>query len=88
MKEKYTANAKDVFNLAEKYALEMSCNYVGTEHILLGLINGKGVAATALSANHVTDTKVRDLMGQLLQMDGNVLVEDARFTLRAQRVKE
>ena len=88
MKERYTANAKDVFKLAEKYALEMSCNYVGTEHILLGLINGKGVAATALSANHVTDTKVRDLMGQLLQMDGNVLVKDARFTLRAQRVKE
>ena len=88
MKERYTANAKDVFKLAEKYALEMSCNYVGTEHILLGLINGKGVAATTLSANHVTDTKVRDLMGQLLQMDGNVLVEDAKFTLRAQRVKE
>ena len=66
----------------------MSCNYIGTEHILLGLLNGKGVAATTLSANHVTDEKVRDLMEQLLQMDGGVMVQDAKFTLRAQKIKE
>lgn len=88
MKEKFTENAKEVFRLAENIATEMSCNYIGTEHILLGLLNGKGVAATTLSANHVTDEKVRDLMEQLLQMDGGVMVQDAKFTLRAQKIKE
>ena len=88
MKEKLTANAKAVFELAEKIALEMSCSYVGTEHILLGLIRGKGVAATTLSANHVTEDKIRELMEQLLQMDSNVLVKDVKFTLRAKNVRE
>lgn len=88
MREKFTANARGVMDLAVKYAIEMSCNYVGTEHILLGLINGKGVAATTLSANHVTDERVRELMEQLLQMDGNVMVKDAKFTLRAKRIEE
>ena len=48
MREKFTANARGVMDMAVKYAVEMSCNYVGTEHILLGLINGKGVASTIL----------------------------------------
>ena len=88
MRDKLTANAKNIFVLAEKFAGELSCNYVGTEHILLGLINGKGVAATTLSANHVTDEKVRELMEQLLRMDGMVMVKDAKFTLRAKRIQE
>ena len=88
MKERYTANAREVLELAQREAKEMASSYVGTEHILLGLINGKGVAATALSANHVTDEKIRQLMEQMLQMDGNVMVKDAKFTLRARRVKE
>lgn len=88
MKEKYTANAKEVFQLAQRFAKEMNCNYVGTEHILLGLINGKGVAATTLSANHVTDERVRELMEQLLQMDGDVIVKDAKMTLRAKKIEE
>ena len=88
MREKFTANARGVMDMAVKYAVEMSCNYVGTEHILLGLINGKGVASTILSANHITDERVRELMEQLLQMDGNVMVKDAKLTLRAKRIEE
>ena len=88
MREKFTANARGVMDMAVKYAVEMSCNYVGTEHILLGLINGKGVASTILSAHHITDERVRELMEQLLQMDGNVMVKDAKLTLRAKRIEE
>ena len=40
MREKFTTNARGVMELAVKYAVEMSCSYVGTEHILLGLFTG------------------------------------------------
>lgn len=88
MKNKFTGNAQQVIELAKKVALDMSSSYVGTEHILLGLVNAKGVAATTLSANHITQEKIMDLMEQILQADSNVLVKDARFTSRAKKVLE
>ncbi|MBQ1392360.1 MAG: hypothetical protein IIY81_02245, partial [Lachnospiraceae bacterium] len=44
MKEKYTVDAKEALVLAEKAAKQAGCSYVGSEHILLGLLKGKGVA--------------------------------------------
>lgn len=88
MREKYTADAKEALVLAEKAASQAGCSYVGSEHILLGLLKGKGVAASVLSANHVTCDKVEELMEQLLQMDSNVKVKEAKFTLRAKRIEE
>ena len=88
MRAKYTENAKEVIALAETAAQELSCSYVGTEHLLLGLTDAHGVASTALSANHVTHDKLVETMEQLLQIDGNVLVKDAKFTLRAKKVLE
>lgn len=88
MREKYTADAKETLVLAEKAASQAGCSYVGSEHILLGLLKGKGVAASVLSANHVTCEKVEELMEQLLQMDSTVKVKEAKFTLRAKRIEE
>ena len=88
MRARYTENAKEVIALAETAAQELSCSYVGTEHLLLGLTDAHGVASTALSANHVTHDKLVETMEQLLQIDGNVLVKDAKFTLRAKKVLE
>ena len=65
MREKYTADAKETLVLAEKAASQAGCSYVGSEHILLGLLKGKGVAASVLSANHVTCEKVEELMEDL-----------------------
>lgn len=88
MREKYTADAKETLVLAEKAASQAGCSYVGSEYILLGLLKGKGVAASVLSANHVTCEKVEELMEQLLQMDSTVKVKEAKFTLRAKRIEE
>lgn len=88
MREKYTADAKETLVLAEKAASQAGCSYVGSEHILLGLLKGKGVSASVLSANHVTCEKVEELMEQLLQMDSTVKVKEAKFTLRAKRIEE
>ncbi len=41
MREKYTADAKETLVLAEKAASQAGCSYVGSEHILLGLLKGK-----------------------------------------------
>ena len=61
MKNKFTGNARDVIVLAEKAASNMSSSYVGTEHLLLGLLNGKGVAATTLrSEEHTSELQSRE----------------------------
>ena len=52
--------AKKVLDLAMREAKEMSVNYVGTEHILLGLISeGEGVAAQVLNAAGLDVEKIR-----------------------------
>lgn len=88
MKNKFTDHAKEVIELAKQAAKDTACNYVGTEHLLMGLVKAKGVAATTLSANHVTIEKLMELMEQLLHMDGTVMTKDAKYSLRAKRVLE
>ena len=88
MKEKYTVDAKEALVLAEKAAKQAGCSYVGSEHILLGLLKGKGVAASVLSANHVTCDKVEELMEQLLQIDSNVQLKEKKLSLRAKKIEE
>lgn len=57
--QKLTERAKTSINLAGKSAMELGHNYIGTEHILLGLCKeGGGVAAKVLADNGVTESKV------------------------------
>ena len=57
--KKLTERAQNAINLAAQSAMEMGHNYVGTEHILMGLIReGGGVAAKVLAENGITDSKV------------------------------
>ena len=52
MAERYTSQAKEAIRCAEMAAAELSQNYVGTEHLLLGLVQeGSGVAARILENN-------------------------------------
>ncbi len=58
-KQKLTERAKNAINIAGQSALELGHNYVGTEHLLLGLAReGSGVAAKVLADNGVTDNKI------------------------------
>ncbi len=57
--QKLTERAKTSINLAGKSAMELGHNYIGTEHILLGLCKeGGGVAAKVLTDNGVTESKI------------------------------
>ena len=53
----YTAKATKALSLARKYAKDLQHGYVGTEHLLLGLLKeGTGVAAKVLSGNRAYKT--------------------------------
>ncbi|MBQ3599707.1 MAG: ATP-dependent Clp protease ATP-binding subunit, partial [Lachnospiraceae bacterium] len=88
MRGKFTGNAKQVIELAKESAQQLDCNYVGTEHILMGLVCAPGVAGAVLHSNHVTKDKLEDVIQQLIKSDGSVAVKDAAFTYRANRVLE
>ena len=56
---RFTERAQTALNLAEEGAMDLGHNYIGTEHILLGLTQeGEGVAARALSEVGVTPEKL------------------------------
>jgi hypothetical protein len=64
----FTARAKKVLELSLREALQLGHNYIGTEHILLGLIReGEGVAAQVLVKLGAKLTRVRQQVIQLLQ---------------------
>ena len=85
----YTDSAKKVLDLAKKLAKGMNYNYVGTEHILAGLVKeAKGVAAEVLAANNVEFEKLRKMIEELISPgEGSVVVEERNgFSPRTQLV--
>lgn len=63
----FTDKAKTALTLAEQSARRLRQNYVGTEHILLGLImEGTGVAAKVLSDSGVDEVQITDLITDLI----------------------
>ncbi|MBR6527113.1 MAG: ATP-dependent Clp protease ATP-binding subunit [Lachnospiraceae bacterium] len=90
MKERFTNKAKQALDLAAMEAGEFGHNYVGTEHILLGLLEeGTGVAAKALTAHGVTVEKVGDLINQLIAPANPLhMMEPGGYSPKARRVLE
>ncbi|MCL1800491.1 MAG: ATP-dependent Clp protease ATP-binding subunit [Promicromonosporaceae bacterium] len=89
MFERFTDRARRVIVLAQEEARLLKHNYIGTEHILLGLIHeGEGVAAKALEQLGISLEKVRaqviDIIGEGQQQDQSHIP----FTPRAKRVLE
>lgn len=84
----YTAKAKTALGLAASAARSMGQNYIGTEHILLGLIRQQtGMAAQALLVNGVDETKLVDLIIELIAPTGHLeLKEREGYSPRAQQV--
>jgi ATP-dependent Clp protease ATP-binding subunit ClpA len=67
----FTPRAKKVLELSLREALQLGHNYIGTEHILLGVIReGEGVAAQALAAVGVDHAEVREEVVWLLTGEG------------------
>ena len=88
--ERYTPQAKEALSLAVGVAESLNHGYVGTEHLLIGLLQeGTGVAAKVLEENGVEESKVVDLVSQLIAPNPTLQTADtAAYTPRARRVIE
>lgn len=77
MQKQYTQKARKALELAARLSQKMHHNYIGTEHILLGLIQEKtGVAAQVLMENKVEEEKLLELIQNLIAPGEGVLVLD------------
>ena len=73
----YTQNAREVLRLAKEAAKENGSGYVGTEHLLLGMIREQaGVASQVLKNNGITEEKLKDMISSLRLEVGNTAVMD------------
>ena len=84
----FTSRAEKVIELAKSFSKEHNYSFIGTEHILYGLVEeGEGLASKILSSQGLTSEYVE---GQILKIDGimNTLDENIEFTPRAKRIIE
>ena len=89
MFERFTDRARRVVVLAQEEARMLSHNYVGPEHVLLGLIHeGQGVAARALTELGVSLDEVRVQVEELIGRGEQAPTGHIPFTPRAKRVLE
>lgn len=77
MRKPYTAKAQRALDLAGKTSKNLKHNYIGTEHILLGLMKeGTGVAAQILSDNGVEEGNLLQLIKDLIAPSSSVAIEE------------
>lgn len=89
MTYKFTNRAERAVALAEEAAAELGHNYVGTEHLLLGLIReGNGLAYRILMDQGVTDDKIVRLIEELIGRSEPLSNFPTEFTPRTKRVFE
>ncbi len=90
MIDRFTAKAREAIRLAVEAAEELGHGYVGTEHLLIGLIEeGSGVAAQILNAHGVQEEKVMNLVSQLIAPNNVArLKEPGAYTPSAKRILE
>lgn len=83
----FTQKANTALNLAVETAQDMGHNYVGTEHILLGLLKeGSGVAAAALQKCGVTEQALSDKISGVDGIAASTTLTPNDFTPRTKRV--
>ncbi|MEK7487448.1 MAG: Clp protease N-terminal domain-containing protein, partial [Planctomycetota bacterium] len=90
MFDRFTDRARKVMGLARQEAQRFNHEYIGTEHILLGLVQeGSGVAANVLKNMDVDLKKIRQEVEKLVQTGNNlVTMGQLPFTPRAKKVLE
>ena len=87
--EKFTERAREALSLARDEAKRFNHNYIGTEHILLGLLReGEGVAALVLTRMGVGLDAVRDEVERIIGRGDRMIVGDVGLTPRAKKVME
>ena len=89
MFDRFTDRARRVIVLAQDEARMLNHNYIGTEHLLLGLIHeGEGVAAKALESLGVSLEAVRDQVEEIIGQGQQTPTGHIPFTPRAKKVLE
>lgn len=90
MQTPYTAKAKKAIDIAKRMSKTMHHNYIGTEHLLLGLLKeGTGVAAQILNDNGVQAEKILELIQELIAPQQAVAVKETEgYSPRVERVLE
>ncbi len=89
MFERFTDRARRVVVLAQEEARLLNHSYIGTEHILLGLIHeGEGVAAKALESLSISLEAVRNQVEEIIGQGGSSPSGHIPFTPRAKKVLE
>jgi len=87
--DKFTERARKVLTLAQEEAQRFNHNYIGTEHLLLGLVReGDGVAARVLSNMGVQLPKVRSAVEFIIGRGETMIMGDIGLTPRAKKVIE
>ncbi len=87
MQERFTEDAKEAIAIATDAAYRLSHNYIGTEHLLIGLVGASGVASRVLEEHGVEEDKIIDLVNQLIAPNTNIeVLETDNFTPRAKRI--
>ncbi len=84
---KFTESARNAIEYSKESAYKLSHNYVGTEHLLMGLLRAEGLGSKVLGEHGVTVEKVQDLIKQIIAPTSNVeIIEGGKFTPRAKRI--
>ena len=90
MKTQYTEQARTAIMYAEKMARKCGHSYIGTEHLLAGLIHEEqGTAGMVLRDLGITEAKLKEMIDKLIAPGSDVMTADTRgYTPRAERVLE
>lgn len=90
MKTQYTDQARTAIMYAEKMARKCGHSYIGTEHLLAGLIHEEqGTAGMVLRDLGITEAKLKEMIDKLIAPSSDVMTADTRgYTPRAERVLE
>lgn len=89
MYQRFTEKAERAIAFSQQCAVELGHNYVGTEHLLLGLVKeGTGVAARVLQTQGITEEKILKEIEELIGKGETAGVQPVGFTPRTKRVLE
>jgi ATP-dependent Clp protease ATP-binding subunit ClpA len=87
--DKFTGRVRKVLSLAQEEAQRFQHNYIGTEHLLLGLVReGEGVATKVLISLGVDLNKVRDAVVAIVGRGDRIVLGEIVLTPRAKKVIE
>ncbi len=89
MHDKFTERVRKVIYLAREEAARLQHDYIGTEHLLLGVIReGEGIAATVLNNLGLDLDRIRQEVENMVSASGGTMtIGEIPFTPRAKRVR-